>query len=269
MARRIGTPAPVAQQVPNVPAPAYPAAPVAPPPVQAVPAVPQMPLAPPQVPGMPVQAPPMEQQLAQAVYQAPVAPPAVPMTQAPPVTAVPHTAPAGQSPLHIDMGPDEVKVFKVVPAGTVVEAEITKAELGKSSNGNNQLKTQLRVTWPQAYVGAIFSDFCTLTKEAFWKAKSLYSVCEDENGNRLLSEDNRFFTGQSETDLVGNVVRFTADEPRPGSNNPGVFFNQVKGGFSAAFETFAGEETTPHPDSPNINVPTPATPIAPPPVPQF
>lgn len=293
-----------ASQVPSVPAPPYPAQQVpsvpsipgsipmpAPtqPPVGPGQVAPNVPLAPPTVPGMvpaPVmQAPPMEQQLQQAlnpqplltyapgqepVYGPPPAPPAVPMTQTPPSMAPVHYVQQPQaqtgSPLHFEMSTDEVKVFKVVPAGTVVEAEITKAELTTSQNNNPQIKLQLRATFPVQYKGALFFDQVVLTKEAQWKYKSLCAACEDEEGNRLLSADNRFFTGKSEQDLVGNVIRFTADEPTPAANNPGTFYNKVKGGFESAFETFSAEDNSPTVTPEQV---TQAAFSIPPPVPQF
>lgn len=250
--------------VPAVPAPAYPAAvpamvSTAPPlpapsghvmPPVATTAVP--PLPPPSVPGM-------EHQLQQAIYQAPapVAPLPVEHTEwvrNALVNQPNHQAPAN-SPLHFDMGTEEVKVFKTVPAGEIVEAEITKAELGMNNNNNQQIKLQLRVTWPQKYENALFFDQVVLVATAGWKYKSLCAACEDEEGNRLLSADNRFFTGNSVDDFLGNVVRFKSDEPRLSAN--GNYYNQVKGGFEGAFETFAGQSSAVD------------TSVTPPPVPNF
>lgn len=286
MARRIlpATPnqAPVAPMAPPVAAPAYPAAPqavpMAPPPTvpQYIPPQPvqQAPLAPPQVPGIPA-APqaPIQEQLQQAMYQAPPVQLPTPVPTAPPPSnpAGYHPVqpqvqvPVGSSPMHQDMGGEAVRVFKVVPKGTVVEAEVVKAEYNPSnSKGNPETRIQLRVTWPEMWKGATFFDKCVLVPTSLWKYKSLCAACEDENGNRLLSEDNRFFTGQGPQDFVGNVVRFTAGEPNP--DEKGNMYNQVQGGFESAFETFAGQtEDAP----PVLTAPNGTTPMTPPPVPSF
>ena len=248
MKRRPGTteaPTVPAMTVPPVPAPPMPPAPmqVTAPPV----AVAEAPaVAPPAVPGYPpIAQAPMQEQLAAAVYQQPAAPPvpvpaAVAMTQPAPTPppadySVPSAAPVGSSPMHMALNGEPVKVFKVVPAGETCEGEITKAEI-EEYNGKNQIKLQLKATWPAKYEGAVFYDNVYLTEAAQWRYKSLLSACVDEAGNRLLDPTNRFFTGKGPDDLLGNIVRFRTDEPTPGKNGD-TYFNKIKGGFEQAFDT--------------------------------
>ena len=263
MARRIIAPppqAPVQQSVPQIQIPQMPQAPVQPnfvplampaPPVQQM-QIPTMAPAPtfeqmntpmdaalnlqrlqamassqqiqiPIPPTMP--APPTIQQQIQAV----VAPQAsVPQMQVPP-------APQSQSIMHtLDMGTDEVKNFRPIDKGIWVEAEIVKAEKKTAQTGNMYIQLQHKVTWPSEYVGCTVFDKVVLTASAAWKYKSACAACVDPNGNRLLSEDNRRFTGTDEQDFVGNVVRFKTGEPNIAES--GVY-NTVEGGYQSAFET--------------------------------
>jgi hypothetical protein len=259
-------------QAPPVQAPAMPASPYAAPPSVTTVGPPPSPDAMVgqqyrvQIPASPV--PNMEQQIRQAIDTPPPVPMPVPaplpqpepvsqQTLNTPVTdfsrqqAVPlpteHTewvknAPVNQptyqpkSLLHsIDMGSNPVNVFVSIPGGEDVEGEITKVELKTSRNDNPMLALQLRASWPKQYAGALIYDNVVLTAEAAWKYKSICAACVDENGNRLLSDDNRFFTGNSEQDFLGNIVAFKSDEPSlSAAGNP---VNKVKGGYNIATRT--------------------------------
>jgi hypothetical protein len=187
----------------------------------------------------------MQQQLEQAVYQQPAPVPAAPQpavaapAQGGPVPVVAR-APRGHSPLHLDLGGDAPNVFKSVPEGTICEGEIVKAEETRAqTSGNPMIKLQLKACWPLEYAGATFYDNVVLIAETAWKYKSLCAACVDEAGERLLSPDNRFFTGQGVEDFLGNVVRFKADEPTvSAAGNP---VNRVKGGYNPAYETDFGD----------------------------
>ena len=213
----------------------------------AIQAPPVMPPAPPvamQAPPPPAM-PSIQQQIEQAVIPAPPVQIASPVQQAPPFAApLPRlvNSSLGDSPLHsLDMGTEDVGNFRQIPADVWIEAEITKTELKTSSNGNPMIALQLKATWPNEYVGCVIWDQVVITQAAAWKYKSICAACVDEEGNRLLSEDNRRFTGTDEQDFVGNVVRFKSDEATVSAN--GSIFNKIKGGYQSAFETDFSDDT--------------------------
>ena len=238
--------------------PATPTQQVASAPVQQVVAPPVMPPAPP-VAVQAIQAPPLPPAMptiAQQIEQVVVAPPTpvqqviATLTPSPTqtLTVVPQSVVdtrqvqnSGNSPLHaLDMGTEDVSNLRQIPRGVWIEAEITKSEMKTSQNGNPMISLQLKTTWPNEYVGCVVWDKVTITQAAAWKYKSVCAACVDEEGNRLLSEDNRRFTGKSEQDFVGNIVRFRSDEANIDEN--GSVFNKVAGGYQQAFETIFEEE---------------------------
>lgn len=84
------------------------------------------------------------------------------------------------------------------------EWEITKAEMGKSSKGNEQLQLELKCVWPPEFAiinnkNARAWDQCVFTDTSLWKFKSLCRAVG------LLSESGAFI-GNDETDFVGMIV---------------------------------------------------------------
>ena len=234
------TPEQLAARSPFIGTPTAPAPPFVPPAPQAPQYAPQAPVAP-QAPPMPPFAPPMPQAspappMAPQVPAQPMMMPVTPPAPAPQVLQpqAPPSARVGNSLLHqLDM--DGVNEFVPLPENTDIEAEIVKSELTEAqSSGNPMIKLQLRVSFPQQFVGVPLYDNVVLIPSAAWKYKSLCRSCTDEDGNTLLSPDGRFFCGTDEQDFVGNIVRFRIQNGMTNNGNPR---NEIKGAYSAGKDT--------------------------------
>lgn len=199
-------------------------------------------------PEEPVAAPPTVTLVQPPVTQSFAAAPAVP---APPAVAVPTAAPSfsvnaqmeslqasvgGGAGLlgGIDLSGVESNNFRLLPLDVpVYEARITKAELGKSSKGDPQIKLWLKTTYPSVHAGVTIITFVTIMESTKWIYKSLLEA------TGTLSSDGRCFAGNSVRDFEGCIMQFTVKH----DEWDGSLRNKVAGAF--AMGTLTEERSQP------------------------
>lgn len=133
----------------------------------------------------------------------------------------------------LDMSQVEDGNFELLPlndaAGNPItyEAEVTRVVPGTAnSSGGDKLTVTLRTTFPTELAGRLLMDNLTFGPNALWKVKSMCKA------TGTLGEDGRF-TGASEQDWVGNIVRFQIRH----DEYEGTKRNKVANGYAEGYQT--------------------------------
>ncbi len=126
-----------------------------------------------------------------------------------------------------DLSGVETNNFRLLDPDLYYEGEITKAELGKSSKGDAQIKLTTKTVSPKAHAGVTVPDSVTLIPTMMWKYKGLLEA------TNLLSEDGRGFAGNSVKDLVGKRVGYKIKHDQW----EGQDRNKINGGYAAPAPT--------------------------------
>lgn len=125
----------------------------------------------------------------------------------------------------LDGSKANARQYRLLPEDYDLEAQIVKAEID-IHNGKTRLRLELLTTHPKADAGVTLFDDVYLTQAALFRFKSLCEACE--------LWENHAFTGKSEQEFVGCIVRFRV---KTDTFNPEKPRSKVNGIFCAGYQT--------------------------------